>query len=518
MNRVLGIGLALLLVLGSITFASAEDASVALANVNYKEANNSIYSWCGYPGPCKVPTSALVLLEKQGPSEVVLGDTFSYQIQVSNRSAVDLIAVVLEDTLPVGLSVQSIEPKPDSQVGAKLVWNLGTIPAKTAKLITITGSAYQVGCLISNALAKICYELPLPLATRVVQSNIALAKTLPAQVELCDIIPLCLTVQNVGSAVAGNVKISDPLPDGLTTVDGKTEIAINVGNLAVGASKTYTVDLKATRTGQFTNTASASGDRGIISQASASVTVKQAKIALSASAPIEGYISTNIPYNIVVTNVGDIPARDVILVDAIDGNGVRVTDIAGAGRATRGRIAWALGTLQPGESRELSLVLCSDIAGTISSSFELSARCVEPKAASHCLNLTGVSGVLTSLKDSCDPVKVGDTVTYTITATNTGTKESRNLRYTIRLDEGQEFVSGEGATPVTKVDERTLTFGGLETLPIKATASWTVTVKATSQGDKRFIASLITDELTGAVRKAESTNFYEPSVGVVVIQ
>lgn len=518
MKRVLGLSLAIMLALGSVFTGSAQEVAAAMAAANYKQGNGGIYAWCGYPGPCKVPTSALVLLEKQGPAEVIVGDGFSYQIQISNRSAIDLIAVVLEDALPEGMAIDSIEPKPDSQAGNKVTWNLGTIPAQSAKIITVTGRAMMVGCLVSNALAKICYELPLPLATRVIDCNVTLTKTLPEVVELCDPIPMCLTVQNVGSAPATNVCIVDKLPEGLTTKDGKSEINITVGTIPVGGYKTYSVELVAARPGEFTNTACATADRNCYSQASDTVVVKATELELMASAPADGYICTSIPYQITVTNKGEIPAKDVILTDGIVGEKVKIEAISDGGRAVRGRAVWNLGTLMPGESRTVCLTLSSVVEGAIGSEFSVAGRCVDPKSANHCLRLVGVPGVLTSLRDDCDPVKVCDLVNYTVTATNTGSKAATNLRYTIKLDEGMEFVSGEGNTQVTQVDAKTLSFAPVEVLGIGDTVKWNVCIKAMSAGDKRFTAELITNELAAPVAKSESTNFYEPNMAIVIAQ
>ncbi|MDR1611992.1 MAG: DUF11 domain-containing protein [Planctomycetota bacterium] len=517
MKRAFALGLVAAFVL-TTAFAVAQDTAAAMANANYKETKNGIYSWCGYPGPCTNPSVALVLLEKQGPAEVILGDQFSYQIQISNRGSVDMIAVTLDDVLPDGFSVDSIEPKPDAQTGNRVSWNLGVIPAKTAKLITVTGRANMLGCLVSNALAKICYELPLPLATRVIQSNIQLTKTLPEIVDICDPITMCLTVQNVGSAPSTNVCITDKLPEGLVTLDDKTEVNINVGTIPVGGYKTFEVKLKATHPGEFTNTANATADRNCYATASATIKVVAAELELKAAGPADGYICTPQPYQITVTNKGDAPAKDVVLVDSIDGNKIKIESISDGGKARGNKVAWALGTLQPGESKTVCLTLSSTVPGAIRSDFSVTGRCVDPKSATHCLILSGVPGVLTSLKDSCDPVIVGDTVVYTITATNTGSRESRNLRYTIKLDDGMEFVSGAGVTDVKQVNAGTLEFAPLPILGIGETAAWNVTVKAGSVGDKRFTANLITDELTDVVSKSESTNFYQPSIAIVYAQ
>ncbi len=512
MKRVLGMGLIFALAIGVAM------AAEGMGSANYKEAKGSIYSWCGFPGPCNVPSSAIVLLEKQGPCEVIIGDTFSYQIQISNRSAVDIIAVTLNDELPPNFAVESIEPKPTREEGGKMYWDLGSIPAKSAKLITITGRALQLGCLVSNALAKICYEMPLPLVTRVIQCNVDIKKTLPAVADLCDPIPMCLTVFNVGSAPATNVCVVDKLPDGLLTKDGKSEINIAVGTLPVGGQKTFSIDLKATKSGEFTNTACVSADRNCYSQSSATVKVVAPDLELMAVGPADGYICTTVPYQITVTNKGNSPAQDVIVTDCITGNGVKIEKVSDNGKVSKNRVAWALGTLNPGESRTVCLWLTSAVEGPIGSEFAVTARCADSKKANHCLNLIGVPGVLTSLKDNCDPVQVGGQVTYTITASNTGSRDATNLVYTITLDEGQEYVAGNGATAVNVVDAKTLKFAPLPVLAKGATASWNVTVKATSVGDKRFKTDLLTNELTGPVHKAESTNFYQPTMAVVIAQ
>lgn len=518
MKRVFAIALALALMAGSASIAFAADTAKVMGGANYKEGGGKLYAWCGYPAPCNEPTTATVLLEKQGPAEVIIGDTFSYKIMISNRSKMDMIAVNLEDSLPEGFAVESIDPKPTSESDGKAFWDLGTIPANTAKLITITGRALQLGCLVSVSRAKVCFEMPLPLATRVIQCNVDIQKTLPDVVDLCDPIPMCLTVFNTGSAPAHNVRITDELPEGLLTADGKSRIDIAVGTLPVGGQKTFTVQLKATRKGEFTNTACVTADRDCYSQSSATVKVVAPDLELVAMGPADGYICTTIPYQITVTNKGDSPAKNVILTDCITGD-FKVEKVSDNGKIGRDRrVAWALGTLKPGESRTVCLWGSSTVEGSVQSEFAVKADCAAPKKASHCLTLVGVPGVLTSLRDDCDPIILNGKVTYTVTASNTGSRSATNLRYTIKLDEGMEFVSGGGATAVTAIDASTLSFAPLSVLNKGATASWTVTVKATSIGDKRFTAELMTNELQSPVAKSESTNFYEPTMAVVIAQ
>ncbi|MCC8181065.1 MAG: DUF11 domain-containing protein [Planctomycetes bacterium] len=511
--------------------AYGSDFAAAMAGANYKQVKDTVYAWAGFPGPCTTPSQAQVLLEKQAPADVMVGEPFSYEIQVSNRTNSDIVSVMLDDSLPANFAVDSITPEPARDSEGRLYWDLGSIPAKGGKKVTITGRALAVGCLVTVSSAKICFDMPLPLAIRVSQCNIELRKTLPETADLCDPIPMCLTVVNTGSAPATNVMITDDLPAGLLTADGKSSIRIKAGAIAPGESKVFNIELKATARGEFVNTACATADRDCSSQASSRIRIVAPELRLEASGPAEAYICTQVPYSIRVSNTGDSPARDVVLVDSIAGpmvvqgasHGAKYAARNGAraGSRTAGnRVAWNLGTINPGESCEISVVGSSTVEGQAQSTFQVNARCAEAKQASHCVNLVGVPGVLTSVQDDCDPVMVNGQVTYTVTATNTGSRDATNLRYTIRLDEGMEYVGGTGVTAIEAIDNRTLAFAPVPVLQKGGqSVAWQITIRATSPGDKRFTAELMTNEFSNApVAKSESTFFYQANMTVVVAQ
>lgn len=517
MKRVLALLFAAVLAMG-VSMGQAGAANTledCMGQANYREVKGNMYSWAGFPGPCNVPTQALILLEKQGPTEVILGDTFSYFIQISNRSAMDMISVTLDDVLPEGITVMNIEPAPSKKdEKGRLHWNVGSIPANTAKRITITARADKIGCLASNSLAKICYEMPLPLAVRVVKCNVDVKIGLPPVSDMCDPFNMTLTAQNVGSGPATSVIMNAMLPDGLETADGKNSISIPIGTMAPYSQQTFTVKMKASKRGTLTAKASITGDRDCEGTDEAQTRIVAPDLALTAAAPGEGYICTNIPYQIRVTNKGDSPARDVTLVQGLGGDFI-VTDISDGGKFGAGRVVWNLGVIAPGESRTVGLAGSSKVEGRVLSRFTVNARCARQKTAHHELDLTGVAGVLTALKDDCDPVQLGSIVTYTITATNTGSRNDYDVQYAVELDEGMEFVSGTGVTDVRQTTPGTLVFAPLPVLAKGQTAEWKVRVRAVGAGDKRFTAKLITRSIKTPVAKSESTNFYQSKMKMV---
>jgi conserved repeat domain len=410
----------------------------------------------------------------------------------------------------------NIEPAPTKNNKGRLYWEIGTIPAQSAKRIAVTGRAKKLGCLVSSSRARICYEIPLPLAVRVVQCNVDVKTSLPETADLCDEIPLCITAYNVGSAPATNTCITVRLPEGLVSMDGQRDFQIPVGTMPIGAAKTFSAKLRANRKGDFRVSTTIKADRDCQGEAISATKVVGAELELYAAAPGDGYICTDIPYQISVTNKGDSPAKNVCLVDSVSGT-FKITNISDSGAFRKGgRVAWNLGTLNPGETKSVSLNGNSATEGQVVSTFSVTAACAQGKTATHKLDLVGVSGVLTSVKDNCDPVQLNGVVTYTVTATNTGSRSDTDLRYTVKLDEGMEFVNGTGVTTVTQSAADTLTFAPLPVLRSGETATWQIRVRAKTQGDKRFTASLVTAQLQTPVAKSESTTFYKQNMKVVV--
>jgi len=454
-------------------------AGRAMGNTNHEARKGSMYAWTGFPGPCHKPSAALILLEKMGPYEVIVGDTFTYRIQISNRTDIDVFSVTLSDVLPDGFEVEKIEPQPVSTSGNEMHWDLGTINARSAKTISITGRATQVGCLVSNGRARICYEMPLPLVTRVIHCDIEVTACLPPEVEICDAIPLEVVVNNTGTGTATGVTARIDLPEGLVTADGRKEIAWNVGSIPVGQAKRYTFRLKAQKTGPFAVPVLAFGDRNCAAAAEASTVVKAAVLYLQITGADKSYIGTKVGYELTVINVGDFDARDVCLVTTFAGP-VQPLETSMGRLAKDGKGTFKFGTIPVGESRTVTIAASSTAAGKVFLRGAVGAYCAEEKCAEKVMDVFGVPGILTYLSDDVDPVALNGTTTYTITATNQGTRTSTNLAFTCKLDEGMEFVSGSGATAVTASGD-TVTFAPLPSLGMQKSATWKVTVRANTE-------------------------------------
>jgi uncharacterized repeat protein (TIGR01451 family) len=334
-----------------------------------------------------------------------------------------------------------------------------------------------------------------------------LRKTSPSNVLLCEEIPTKFVVTNPGSGTVKDVKIEDKLPDGLKTIDGDSTIAIDAGTLAEGESKEFTVTLKADKTGKYENTATASSSRGLKAEASSVTQVRQPILEIDKTGPEKRYLGRSVTYEITVANKGDAPANDLVIRDRLPA-GVKFLSASGNGTAENRRVQWSLGTVEPGDSRKVSVTVMPESAKTISNTAIVSAECAEGVRASARTQIEGIPAILLEVIDTQDPIEVGGRTTYVITATNQGTAPATNIQIICGLEEEMSHISSSGVTR-SSAEGSKVTFQPLGSLAPGEKAEWRVNVRAVSAGDVRFKVDMNTDQLSRPVEETEATHLYE---------
>jgi uncharacterized repeat protein (TIGR01451 family) len=411
---------------------------------------------------------------------------------------------VVTENIPANFSLKSASPSAAKDDG-KLVWKLGSFAPKQSKQISVSGMATNTDCVKTCASAT--YVVPACANVKVVQPKLKLTKTAPAEVLLCDAIPVKFVVTNTGSGSAGNVRIKDTLPAGLKTVDGKSMIMINAGTLAAGQSKEFSTTLKADKTGKYENKAVASSSTGLKAEASTTTVVHQPVLVISKNGPKQQYLGRPVSYEIKVTNKGDAAATDTVLLDTIPAGVTSVKASAGA-KVSGSSVTWNIGTLAAGATKTVSVSYTPTAAGTVSNTVKATAVCAEGVSASAKTTISGIAAVLLEVIDVDDPIEVGNTETYVITATNQGSMPDTNIKIVCTLEDNMQYVSSSGATRGSSVGD-TVTFSPLRSLAPKAKATWRVVVKALKPGDVRFTVVMNTDQLTRPVQETEATHLYE---------
>jgi uncharacterized repeat protein (TIGR01451 family) len=452
--------------------------------------------------PCE--NCGVVKITKKMPAQVALNAPFSYEIMVSNLTRNLVTDVVVTEVVDSKFKYSSSSPSANAR-GNELVWTMAELDAGQTKTIKVTGMATGTECV--KTCATVEYLVPACASVQVVQPALKLVKVAPSEVTLCEPIPVKITVTNTGTGMAKDVKVTDNLPAGLTTDDGKRSVTLDAGTLAAGQSKTFTMNLKAGKTGKYVNTASATSSDGLRAQASTTTVVRQPVLAITKSAPEKRYLGRNVTFDITVSNKGDADAKNTVVEDAIP-SGTKFVSATGGGQLTGEKVTWNLGTLKPGASRKVSLTVMPSDAGRVSNIAKATAVCTDGVSSAASTMISGIPAVLLEVIDLDDPVELGSNTTYVITATNQGSMAGTNIKIECTLEDNEQFVSASGATRGSAIGNKVV-FEPLSSLAPKAKATWRVVVKAVKEGDVRFKVTMNTDQITRPVEETESTNLYE---------
>ncbi len=454
----------------------------------------------------KTWVGAKIACNKTAPASVLAGQPFTYEITVSNPSTVEAKDVVVTDALPDGITHNSSNP-PAQVDGGKLTWALGTVAGGATKSIKIQVTATKTGKFENCAEVKAAMDLSSRCcATTVVTSpKLSVEKKCPSTVILCDPIEYVIVVKNAGDGPATNVQVTDQLPDGIVTTDNKSSVVSNVGTLNAGQSREIRITAKATKTGTFENKVTAKADGNLSAETSCTTKVVRPVLEVTKKGPEMRYVGRNAAFDITVTNKGDAPARDTVLVDPLP-TGTTFVSADNGGTMADGKVTWRLGTLEPGASKKVTITLKPNQRGAQKNTATATAYCAESSATAP-FDVEGVAAILLEVIDVEDPIEVGANETYVITVTNQGSAEDKNIVITCTLPPEMDYVSSDGPTKAT-VTGKTVKFAPFASLAPKAKIVFKVVAKGIKEGDLRFKTSMTSDMIDSPIEETESTHVY----------
>jgi len=462
-------------------------------------------SECGpYTTARDYPVKHVVRLEKNVPKEVHINIPFFYNIKVTNITDVTVTDVVVTDILSEHFNFETANPMAEN-IGNRLVWHFDSLNPKDSIDIKVVGTAEKAGCL--QNCATVTYVIPVCTFTNVVEAKLDLTKTAPAEVLVCETIPVEFVVTNSGTGTAQDVKIIDQLPRGLRTADGEYKVVFDAGNLKPGQSRQFSTQLHASEAGKYVNRAMATSFLGVKAEATAITIARKPILRISKTGRRRQYLERALTYDITVANVGDGVARNTIVEDIIP-DGVTRVSISAGGKIIGSTVTWNLGDLAPNSAKRVSVTYTPMKIGEYTNTANSNAYCADAKSASITTSVVGIPAVLLEVIDIEDPVEIGNTTTYVVTATNQGSMPGTDIVITGTWEDTQQYASSSGATAGSVIGN-TVTFAPLRSLAPKAKATWRIVVRALEPGDVRFKVSMKTGEFERPVEETESTNLYE---------
>lgn len=451
--------------------------------------------------PTGLRESSGLLVQKTVPAEVLVGERFEYIYEVSNLTEFPLQDVTLTDHVTPNFQAADANPKPAENRDGVAIWNIGNLGAKETRTIRVQGSSAEEGSI--NTCGWATYSPVLCEDIRVVKAALELVKTAPAQVVICDPIPMTLTVRNSGSSALTGVKIVDTLPAGLS-VDGQTSRTFDAGDLAPGARKEFKFNAIAAKTGEFVNNAQASSTQGVKADATAKTVVVEPVLEIACVAPEERFMGREFDVCFTVVNKGNAPSVGTIIEVPVPA-GLTFKSATAAGRVSDGKMVWDVGTLPPNAPKELCAKVVSENAGTFRFNSTAKGACAKPVSTTCQTVVVGISALLLEKADDPDPIEVNATTTYTVKVTNQGTADDTNVRMVVEFP---AEISPVSASNNGKIEGKRVTFPPFPRLQPKQAFTYTIQAKGDKPGDARVRFIRTSDGIPAPTTAEESTRVY----------
>lgn len=336
---------------------------------------------------------------------------------------------------------------------------------------TDQGFYVRVGYKIDRLWGDAPVVVPPPADVRVTKSG-------PDRVVIGQEAEYVLLPRNDGPARAQDAEIRDVLPPGAEVVDASEGYELlgdtlrwELGPFEPGDGEPHIVQLTYPDSGMAVNEACASSrspDPRTDDCVSVATRVAPYDLRIVKSAQEFGAVQEVIDYRVTVTNLGPLPAENVVLLDSLPVGGVFVDSLdadgdgvlePASGTYADGVISWTLPTLAAGDSVSFDVGLRYPLAGryrNVVTSDTLS----EPARAVHEIEIELPAEVELTFFAPERALR-GDTVLYSLQVANRGPGTARNVRPQVFLPGATRVLSiGQGGEEF--LDRVTWTLGPLE--------------------------------------------------------
>jgi uncharacterized repeat protein (TIGR01451 family) len=263
--------------------------------------------------------------------------------------------------------------------------------------------------------------------------SLAIEKTAPAEIQVGKPVTFTIKVRNTGSVVAHGVEIHDEIPQGTQLVSTKPpaaqpvagQIVWSLGTMKPGEDATVQIQLLPVAEGEIGSLAT------VHFRAEASVRTRATRpaLALQVTLPQKVMIGADLTMRIRVSNPGSGVATGIVLTENVP---AELKHVAGS------ELELEVGTLKPGEGRDLELTLNAAQAGRVVNL--LAARGDANLRAEDRSELEvlapGLKLALTAPKRRYLERKA----TFAIAVSNPGTAAAKDIELVATLPKGMKFV------------------------------------------------------------------------------
>ncbi len=462
------------------------------------------------------PLTALIIDKIDLTDPVYAGNTYLYEIVITNTGPSDAQNVVVTDTLPVTGQLRR-RPAPNARTMVRppdgtVTCSLGTLAAGASRdyLINVRVASNVVSGTVGTNTTGVTTTTPIDLPnskltdtelTTYLQTigsptDLSLTKSaLPVSVVAGNgRFTYTLTATNNGPAPATAVQVIDAFPSefdfiSATTSDGSTcngGVTCDLGDMANGDSVVITVVVDVpsdVAAGTYTNTAyigSASPDsnpNNNKAEADTDVTTLANLNIDKLAKPVLAIPGEELTYTIIATNNGPSDAEDVTVSDVLPAEFTAIVISSSQGGCNA--LPCNLGTLSAGENALITIqgMVDADATGLQNTASVTSITPGSDDSVTINTPIIGSADLAISKVDAVDPVQAGSSLLYTITVQNRGPSAASNVVVTDTLPYGVTFDAANSSPGASEPVAGSIVFVATQDpFPAGATETFTLTV------------------------------------------
>ena len=309
------------------------------------------------------------------------------------------------------------------------------------------------------------------------QPSIRLEKVAPPEVQVGKVTTFEVHVENNGQVDASSVIVRDMVPAGTKLVSTSPQaqqgadgsLVWDLGTLRPQERKTLKLEILPLEEGNIGSVASVI----FSAKASAKSIVTRPKLEISQSSAQTVLAGNQLGITITISNPGTGAATGVVLEENVPGNFAHP-----AGK----ELEFEVGTLKPGESRQLDLVLNAVTAGRVQNI--LRARADGNLTAEHAVELEVTAPKLQVAMTGPKLRYLERPAKYTVSVSNPGTAPAHEIDVVTYLPKGLKFVEANNAGQYDST--RHAVFWNLQELPPAQTGTVELVALPIEAGDQRL--------------------------------
>ncbi len=449
--------------------------------------------------------SPKITVEAIGPHKITIGKLAKYEVIVRNEGQLASENIIVGIDFPSFVEINESQPSigsreiTDGSQEARIIWNLPILEASATEKITIEVTPIEARHFDVNVqwtfrpiIGKTNVEVTEP--------KLAIQIAGPNEVQFGEKALYNVTVSNPGTGTAENVTVM--LPEAL---GGERA---SLGQIEPGNQRQFQVELIARSAGTLELTTTVAADGNLSEADTRSIVVRRAELEIQLAGPAMKYAGTTARYQLLITNIGDAMAKDIIAAVALP-KGVEYISGIDAVEKIDGGIRWNVGMLSPGNERGYEILCSVNKAGDVQ--IEAATRGSGDLAATDSIvtKVEAVADLVLSVQDPKGPLPTGQKVDYEIKIKNRGTKSAREVKVLMQFGDGIEPVAASGLSHDILTGQ--VVFTPISQIEPNQEIVLVVTASAQKPGPHRFRAQLVCEESESHEVAEGTTKFFGES-------